>query len=68
MGDDFSNLRTGDAVLLPTEGGNHERIIRDSLTDKRSYSYQTTVTQTEFVGAAPGDSPKTVTRRLVPQI
>ena len=53
MCDDFSNLRTGDAVLFCRLKVEHERIIRDSLTDKRSYSYQTTVTQTEFVGAAP---------------
>ena len=53
VGDDFSNLGTGNAVLLCRLKMENERIVGDALADQGGDGYQTAVVQTELVSPTP---------------
>ena len=53
MGDNLGYLGAGDTVLFCRLKMVNERVVRNTLTDKRGNRYQTAVAQTELVRAAP---------------
>ena len=53
MGDDLGDFGAGDAIFLRFLKMEAQRAVGDALADERGDRYQTAVTKTELVGAAP---------------